>query len=74
MGILDHDFIVAGGRGAGGNKWTVFCRVTPNESGSTMSWLFLCPEGMSQEQFEGQLNNSFDKEIEGWKKALEALP
>lgn len=74
MGILDHDFIVAGGRGAGGNKWTVFCRVTPNESGSTMAWLFLCPEGMSQEQFEGQLNNSFDKEIEGWKKALEALP
>ncbi len=75
IGILDHDFVLAGGaEGRGGSKWTVFCRVTPNESGSTTSWLFICPESMSQEQFESQLKNSFDKEIEGWKNALDSLP
>jgi len=63
FGILDHDFI-------GGGEWTVFSRVTPNESGSTVSWLFIRPEPMTQEQFEGQLKN-FDNEIKGWKKALE---
>ena len=64
-GILDHDFA------GGGGKWTVFCRVTPNESGSAVSWLFIRPETMTQEQFEGQLQN-FDNEILGWKKALES--
>jgi len=64
FGILDHDFV------GGGGKWTVFCRVTPNESGSTVSWLFIRPESMTQEQFEGQLKN-FDDEISGWKKTLE---
>jgi hypothetical protein len=73
-GILDHDFMVGRGGGGSSGGWTVFCRVTPNESGSTTSWLFICPEGMSQEQFESQLNNDFEKEMEGWKKALEALP
>ena len=64
FGILDHDFV------GGGGKWTVFSRVTPNESGSIVSWLFIQPETMTQEQFEGQLQN-FDKEIIGWQKALE---
>lgn len=65
FGILDHDFV------GGGGEWTVFCRVTPNESGSTVSWLFIRPEQMTQEQFEGQLKN-FDNEILGWRKALES--
>ena len=65
FGILDHDFI------GGGGKWTVFSRVTPNESGSTVSWLFIRPEDITQEQFEGQLQN-FDNEIENWQKALES--
>jgi len=64
FGILDHDFI------GGGGEWTVSCRVTPNESGSTVTWLFIRPEPMTQEQFEEQLKN-FDNEIIGWKKALE---
>jgi hypothetical protein len=66
-GILDHDFV------GGGGEWTVFCRVTPNERGSTTSWLFIRPDGMLQDQFESQLKN-FDREIEGWKKAIESLP
>jgi len=63
-GVLDHDFTVSGG------EWTVYCRVTPNESGSAVSWLFIRPEPMTQEQFEEQLKN-FDNEITGWKKSLE---
>ena len=65
FGILDHDFV------GGGGEWTVYCRITQNESGSTVSWLFIRPEQMTQEQFEGQLKN-FDNEILGWKKALES--
>lgn len=65
FGIVDHDFI------GGGGEWTVFCRVIPNESGSTVSWLFIRPEPMTQEQFENQLKN-FDNEILAWKKALES--
>ena len=65
FGILDHDFI------GGGGQWTVSCRVTSNESGSTVTWLFIRPETMTQEQFEAQLKN-FDNEIMGWKKALES--
>lgn len=67
VGILDHDF--QGGAGSG--RWTVFCRVTPNESGSTTSWLFIRPDGTPQDQFENQLKN-FDSEIEGWKRAIES--
>ncbi|HSB83446.1 MAG TPA: hypothetical protein VLD64_03035 [Nitrosarchaeum sp.] len=65
FGILDHDFI------GGSVEWTVSCRVTPNESGSTVTWLFIQPEPMTQKQFEEQLKN-FDNEIIGWKKALES--
>jgi hypothetical protein len=65
FGILDHDFI------GGGGEWTVFSRVIPNESGSTVSWLFIRPEPMTPEQFEEQLRN-FDNEIKGWQKALES--
>ncbi|HEX9845229.1 MAG TPA: hypothetical protein VGA92_02045 [Candidatus Nitrosotenuis sp.] len=62
-GILDHDFI-------GEGEWIVFVRITPNERGSTISWTFIRPEAMIHERFECQLQN-FDKEIEGWKKAIE---
>ena len=65
FGILDHNFI------GGGGEWTVSCRVTSNESGATVTWLFIRPEPMTQEQFEEQLKN-FDNEIMGWKKALES--
>ena len=65
FGILDHDFISSGG------EWTVSCRVTTNESGSTVTWLFIRPELMPQKQFENQLRN-FDDEILGWKKAIES--
>jgi hypothetical protein len=65
FGILDHEFV------GGGGNWTVFGRVTPNESGSTMLWQFIRPEAMTQEQFEEQLEN-FDAEILAWKNALES--
>ena len=65
-GILDHEFV------GGGESWTVFSRVTPNESGSTVSWTFIRPEKMTQKQFEEQLEN-FEMEILGWEKALESL-
>ena len=63
LGIFDHDFI------AGDAKWTVFCRVIPNERGSTVSFTFIRPEQMTFAQFEDQLKN-FDKEILGWKKSI----
>lgn len=66
LGIFDHDFI---GIDA---EWTVYCRVTPNERGSTISWLFIRPEEMTQEEFERQLTSSFDGEMENFRKALES--
>lgn len=67
FGIFDHDFV------GGGASWTVFCRVTPNEKGSTISWLFIRPEGMTQEEFERQLTSSFDMEMANFKKVIEKL-
>ena len=64
FGLLDHDF-----QQDTGEKWTVFCRITPNGSGSTTSWEFIQPTGMPPHEFENQLKN-FDHEIEGWKKAI----
>lgn len=65
FGILDHTFI------GGGLEWHVYVRVIPNQSGSTATWTFIRPDGMTEEQFEEQLKG-FDNEIDGWKKALES--
>jgi hypothetical protein len=62
--ILDHVF-----QGAG-LEWNVYVRVIPNGNGSTITWTFIKPVGLSDEQFKEQLKN-FDIEIEGWRKALE---
>jgi hypothetical protein len=62
--ILDHVF-----QGAG-LEWNVYVRVIPNGNGSTITWTFIKPDGLSDEQFNEQLKN-FDLEIEGWRKALE---
>jgi hypothetical protein len=62
--ILDHVF-----QGAG-LEWNVYVRVIPNGNGSTITWTFIKPVGLSDEQFKEQLEN-FDIEIEGWRKALE---
>jgi hypothetical protein len=67
FGIFDHDFA------APGREWTVYCRVTPNERGSTILFQFVRPEGMPQEDFESQLGSSFEKEMENLKKAIESL-
>lgn len=64
FGVLDYDFIVDN------VEWTVFSRVMSNGKGSIVSWLFIRPKSMEQEQFEDQLK-FFDTEIKGWKKALE---
>src|SRR5215467_5930685 len=65
FGILDHEFVV------GDLSWTVFVRVISNGSGSSVTWTFICPENMQEDQFEEQLKN-FDLEINSWKKALES--
>jgi hypothetical protein len=63
-GVLDHIFV-------GGLEWKVYVRITPNQSGSTVVWTFIRPDGLTDEQFENQLNSGFDDEIALWKKALE---
>ena len=62
---LDHDFV------AGGVSWDVHSRVIPNAKGSSVTWTFICPENLSDEQFREQLNSNFEMEIRGWRKALE---
>ncbi len=64
FGILDHIFV---GRRL---EWHVFVRIIPNEDGSTVTWTFIKPDGLSEDQFEEQLAN-FDTEISNWKSALE---
>ena len=51
FGILDHIFV--GGR----LEWHVFVRIIPNEDGSTVTWTFIKPDGLSEDQFEEQLAN-----------------
>ena len=65
LGILDHTFIGAG------LEWHIYVRVIPNQTGSTTTWIFIRPDGLTEEQFEEQLKG-FDNEIAGWKKALES--
>ncbi|MGC2570825.1 MAG: hypothetical protein WA364_04875 [Candidatus Nitrosopolaris sp.] len=64
FGILDHVFI------GGGLEWHVFVRIIANEDGSTVSWIFIKPYGISEDEFEKQLAN-FYSEISNWKSALE---
>jgi hypothetical protein len=64
-GVIDHTFAGAG------LEWTVYVRVVPNRSGATTTWTFVRPDGLTDEQFEGQLK-SFDGEIALWKQALES--
>ena len=62
--ILDHVFQ---GTGLESN---VYVRVVPNGNGSTITWTFIKPDGLSDEQFKEQLK-SFDSEIDAWRKVLE---
>jgi len=64
FGILDHEFVGAG------LEWKVYVRVVPNEEGSTTTWTFMRPDGLTDEQFQEQLKG-FDLEINNWKKYLE---
>jgi hypothetical protein len=64
FGILDHEFVGAG------LEWKVYVRVVPNEEGSTTTWIFMRPNGLTDVQFQEQLKG-FDLEINNWKKYLE---
>jgi hypothetical protein len=64
FGILDHEFVGAG------LEWKVYVRVVPNEEGSTTTWTFMRPDGLTDGQFQEQLKG-FDLEINNWKKYLE---
>lgn len=66
FGILDHIFV------GGGIEWNVFVRIVPNQEGSTTTWTFIKPDGLTHLQFEEQLK-MFDTEILGWKNALEQI-
>jgi hypothetical protein len=63
LGILDHLFE---GRGL---SWTVYVRIINNGYGSTTTWTFLKPDGLTDAQFEEQLKG-FDVEVEKWNKHL----
>jgi hypothetical protein len=64
FGILDHEFVGAG------LEWKVYVRVIPNEEGSTTTWTFMRPDGLTDEQFQEQLKG-FDVEVNNWQKYLE---
>ena len=63
LGILDHLFE------GGGLSWTVYVRIINNGYGSTTTWTFLKPDGLTDAQFEEQLRG-FDVEVEKWNKHL----
>ncbi|MDQ2684218.1 MAG: hypothetical protein M3Y25_00075, partial [Thermoproteota archaeon] len=63
LGIMDHLFE------GGGLSWTVYVRIFNNGYGSTTTWTFLKPDGLSDRQFEDQLK-MFDVEVENWNKHL----
>lgn len=63
LGILDHLFE------GGSLSWTVYVRIIKNGYGSTTTWTFLKPDGLSDEQFDEQLKG-FEFEIENWNKYL----
>jgi hypothetical protein len=54
----------------GGLEWKVYVRVVPNEEGSTTTWTFMRPDGLTEDQFKEQLKG-FDMEVNNWKKYLE---
>jgi hypothetical protein len=64
LGILDHEFVGAG------LEWKVYVRVVPNEGGSTTTWTFMRPDGLTDEQFQEQLKG-FDEEVNNWQKYLD---
>jgi hypothetical protein len=64
FGILDHEFVGAG------LEWKVYVRVVLNEEGSTTTWTFMRPDGLTDDQFKEQLKG-FDTELDNWKKYLE---
>jgi hypothetical protein len=45
-------------------------RVVPNEEGSTTSWMFMRPDGLTDDQFQEQLKG-FDIEVNNLKEFLE---
>ena len=63
-GVLDHVFVGAG------LEWHAYVRIVPNQSGATVTWIFVRPDGLTDEQFERQLDG-FDHEIVLWKSVLE---
>jgi hypothetical protein len=63
-GVIDHIF------SGGGLEWNVYVRIVPNNGGSTTTWTFIKPDGLTDEQFTNQLA-MFDNEIELWKQEIE---
>jgi hypothetical protein len=64
-GVLDHVFV------GGGLSWKEYVRIVPNQSGSTVVWTFMKPDGLPDGIFENQLNTGFDRGIALWKNALD---
>jgi hypothetical protein len=66
LGVLDHLFE------GGGLSWTVYVRIIENGYGSTTTWTFLKPDGLTDVQFNEQLKG-FDIEIENWNKHMSVI-
>jgi hypothetical protein len=64
FGILDHEFV------GGGLEWKVYVRVVPNDEGSTTTWTFMRPDGLTDDQLQDQIKG-FDMEVYNWKRYLE---
>src|SRR5690242_17844837 len=54
-GILNHIFV------GGGLTWNVYVRTVLNKEGSTTTWVFVKPDGLTDTLFEEQMIN-FDTE------------
>jgi hypothetical protein len=54
----------------GGLTLECIIRTVPNKEGSTTTWVFVKPDGLTDTLFEEQMTK-FDSEIDKWKSALE---
>ena len=59
FGILDHVFV------GGGIEWNVYVRIVPNQSGSTTTWTFVRPDGLSDEDLNHNSKDMIQRLLAG---------
>lgn len=65
-GVLDHVFA------GDGLSRKLYVRIVPNQSGSTVVWIFIKPDSLPDEIFENQLNTGFDRRLLSGRRRLMA--